>query len=291
MDFAGKSGYDESVARRLVSRPSGLKRNHGRKTMDSIPLWPEGTIPENEEIPRLTPYLLDKKEPHAAVIVCPGGGYARRAAHEGQPVAEWLNRIGIASFVLDYRVAPSKHPAPLSDAQRAIRYVRSHAEEFGIDPNRIGILGFSAGGHLASSAGTHFDSGNPNASDPIERASCRPDLMVLCYPVITFSEYRHSGSMVNLLGEDAPEELRRYMSSELQVTPDTPPAFLWHTSDDPGVPVENSLLLAAALRRNGVPFELHSYESGRHGLGLAQEHPEARTWPDLCELWLRRRGF
>jgi len=261
-----------------------------------IPLW-SGRAPyalgdEEEDRPELTPFLLDGSDgPKGCIIVCPGGGYARRAPHEGEPVAEWLNGIGISAFVLKYRVSPYKHPAPLADAQRAIRHVRHHAAEYRIDPNRIGILGFSAGGHLAATAGTHFDAGDPQAADPVERVSCRPDLMVLCYPVISFGEYRHQGSMNNLIGEDAPQHLRELLSNELQVTADTPPAFLWHTSDDPGVPVENSFLFAAALRRHRVPVELHCYESGRHGLGLAKDHPQAHTWTALCELWLRKRGF
>jgi acetyl esterase/lipase len=259
----------------------------------SIYLWPEN-VPyalgqAEEDRPRLVPYIVESNKPTAAVIVCPGGGYARRAAHEGDPAAEWLNSIGISAFVLHYRVHPYKHPAPLSDAQRAIRYVRSHAEQWNINRSQIGILGFSAGGHLASTAGTRFDNGNPEAADPIDREQCRPDLMVLCYPVISFGEYRHQGSMNNLIGADASEELQAAFSNELQVTKDTPPTFLWHTSDDASVPVENSLLFAAALSKYNIPFELHSYESGRHGLGLAAEHPQAYTWTNLCELWLKKR--
>lgn len=262
----------------------------------SIPLWPPHQIPysmdNDHEVPRMIPYLIDQQEGlSGAIIVLPGGGYSRLADHEGEPVAQWLNSIGISAFVLKYRVQPYKHPAPLTDAQRAIRYVRAHAEQYAIDPNRIGILGFSAGGHLASTAGTHYDNGHPESDDLMERMSSRPDLMILCYPVITFTEYRHHGSMKNLIGEDASESLKHHLSNELQVTPDTPPTFLWHTSDDSGVPVENSLLFASALSKHKVPFELHSYESGRHGLGLAKDHPEAHTWSHLCELWLRRQGF
>ncbi|MCC2683765.1 MAG: esterase/lipase-like protein [Paenibacillaceae bacterium] len=249
-------------------------------------LWPEGAPyalgNEDEDRPDLTPFVLSGVAGPTACIIVP---------HEGNPVAEWLNSIGISAFVLKYRVAPNRHPSPLTDAQRAIRYVRSHAEELGIDPGRIGILGFSAGGHLAASAGTHYDAGNPDAADPIDRVSCRPDLMVLCYPVISFYEFRHQGSLNNLLGKDAPEELIRLMSNELQVTEDTPPAFLWHTTDDAGVPVENSLLFAAAMRKHRIPCELHSFETGRHGLGLAAEHPQAFAWTGLCERWLRLRGF
>ncbi|WP_281889477.1 alpha/beta hydrolase [Paenibacillus sp. YYML68] len=267
--------------------------------MEAIELWP-GAMPGaqegvDEECPRLTPYLLDTiaaKGPRPAVIVCPGGGYARCAQHEGEPIAQWLNRIGISAFVLDYRVAPSKHPAPLSDAQRAVRIVRANAEAWGIDPSRIGILGFSAGGHVAGSTGVFFDEGAPEAEDPIERCSSRPDVTILCYPVITLTEpFGHQGSRRHLLGEESSEEQAHSMSLERHVRPDTPPVFLWYTSDDEVVPVENALLYAAALRRERVPFELHSYESGRHGLGLAEEHPYAAPWTEACERWLRIRGF
>lgn len=258
-------------------------------------LWPEGAPGAKgtglEDRPRLTPYLVEGGTPRGVVIVCPGGGYGGRAAHEGKPIAEWLNGIGISAFVLDYRVAPYRHPVPLGDAKRTIRHVRHHAATFGIDPARIGILGFSAGGHLASSAAVHFDEGDAEAADPVERVSSRPNAAILCYPVITFGEYRHNGSRVNLLGEDAPQELVELMSSERQVTANTPPTFIWHTSDDAAVPVENALLMAAALSKHKVPFELHSYESGRHGLGLAEDQPETHTWTRLCELWLRKQGW
>ncbi|MUT68537.1 alpha/beta hydrolase [Paenibacillus sp. NEAU-GSW1] len=259
--------------------------------MNKFPIWPEGTVSDQGEIPALTPYLLQSDKPLAAVIVFPGGGYEYRADHEGHPVAEWLNDIGLHAFVLDYRVAPNRHPIPLNDAKRAIRTVRSRAAEFGIDPSRVGILGFSAGGHLASTAGTHYDAGDTANVDPIERESSRPDLMVLCYPVISLGEYRHHGSLVNLLGEDAPQELRDSLSSELQVTADTPPTFLWHTANDEAVPVQNSLMFSQALSAYGVPFELHVYEQGKHGLGLAYDHPEAHTWTLNCGNWLNRRGF
>lgn len=260
-----------------------------------VELWPEGAPyaagNEREDRPALMAYLVERKEPSAALIICPGGSYAKRAPHEGEPVAEWLNSLGISAFVLDYRVAPYKHPAPLADAQRAIRLVRSRAAEWGIDPARVGILGFSAGGHLAAAAGTLYDSGKPDAQDPADRESSRPDLLVLCYPVISFGEYGHQGSVENLLGHNPAEKDVTQLSAERQVNSDTPPAFLWHTSDDPAVPVENSLLFASALSRHKIPFELHSYMSGRHGLGLAETHPEARTWPNLCGLWLKRMGF
>ncbi|HEV7216274.1 MAG TPA: alpha/beta hydrolase [Chloroflexota bacterium] len=263
-------------------------------TMDTsapFPLWPDQPVSPDDVAPRLTPYLLGGPEPTGAVIVCPGGGYARRAPHEGAPVAAWLNSLGIAAFVLDYRVAPHRHPLPLGDAQRAIRTVRQRAQDWAIRPDRIGILGFSAGGHVAASAGTHYDSGNPQAVDPIERLSCRPDALALCYAVLTFGEFRHEGSMVNLLGPEPPEDLRRLLSNELQVSRDTPPTFLWHTGDDAGVPVENSLLFAGALRRHGVPFALHIFPHGRHGLGLASDDPVVGAWPALCGRWLLAGDF
>lgn len=261
-----------------------------------IELWPEGAPyaqgKDKEDCPAITPYLVEQGvSPGPAVIVLPGGGYGFRADHEGEPVARWLNTLGITAFVLDYRVSPYRHPAPLEDAQRALRYVRSRAVEWKIDPARLGILGFSAGGHLASSAGTHYDAGHADSPDPVERESSRPDFMVLCYPVISLGEYRHDGSRVNLLGSEPSEVDVALLSNELQVTPDTPPAFLWHTSDDQAVPVENALLFAGALSRNKVPFELHTFQSGPHGLGLALEHPEAQTWTKLCARWLKRNGF
>jgi acetyl esterase/lipase len=228
------------------------------------------------------------EEPLPAVIVLPGGGYITRAPYEGEPIARWLNTLGVSAFVVDYRVAPYKHPANLWDVQRAIRYVRHRATEWNVDPNRLGILGFSAGGHLASAAGTHFDAGNPEAADPVDRLSSRPDFMVLCYALISMCEFGHTGSLRNLLGDNPSEEMVRLLSNELQVTSDTPPAFIWHTTDDKSVPVEHALMFASSLSRNKVPFELHSYMTGIHGLGLAQDHPEACTWTDLCARWLRR---
>ncbi len=260
-----------------------------------INLW-EDEIPGfdpsiEQEKPNLTPFLLDKQQPHGAVIVCPGGGYWGKADYEGTPIARWLNSIGIAAFVLDYRVTPYRHPNPLLDAQRAIRLVRWHAKEWQLKPNRIGILGFSAGGHLASTAGTHFDDGDSQAIDPIDRVSCWPDALVLCYPVITFGEFRHDGSMVALLGENPSEELRHMLSNETQVTVHTPPAFLWHTANDEAVPVENSLLFASAMSRNKVPFALHVFPDGPHGLALAEGNPVVSAWTGLCAAWLKGLGF
>jgi acetyl esterase/lipase len=260
-------------------------------------LWPggapgaQGNTPE--DIPTLTPYLPPKeKATGAAVVICPGGGYQHLADHEGRPVAEWLNTLGVAAFVLKYRLGPRyQHPAMLQDAARALRTVRARASEWGVDPKRIGILGFSAGGHLASTLGTHFDAGNASASDPIERVSSRPDLLILIYPVITMRELTHAGSKRNLLGAQPTPELVALLSNEEHVTKETPPTFLVHTANDPAVPVENSMMFASALRRAGVPFELHVYERGPHGFGLGGNDPVLSTWPARCADWLRLQGF
>jgi acetyl esterase/lipase len=262
-----------------------------------IILWPAGAPGavgnEPTDIPTLTPYLPPKeKATGAAVIVCPGGGYQHLADHEGRPVAEWLNSIGVTAFVLKYRLGPTyHHPAQLQDAARALRTVRARAKEWGIDPQRIGILGFSAGGHLAATAGTHFAAGKLDASDPIERVSSRPDLLVLVYPVITMKDSTHGGSKLNLLGKDPPAELVVLLSNEEQVTKETPPTFLVHTMTDAAVPVENSMMFAAALRRAGVPFEFHLYERGPHGFGLGEKDAILASWPARCADWLRVHGF
>ncbi len=262
---------------------------------DPVPIWPEGA-PEligaaPEDVPMLTPYLPGSPSPTSAIVICPGGGYQRRADHEGEPVARWLNTLGVAAFVVDYRVAPHRHPIPLIDAQRAIRTVRANAAGWNVDPDRVGILGFSAGGHLAATAATQWDFGDASAGDQVARQGCRPDLAILCYPVISFLHASHVGSMTNLLGETPTLTERRAQSAELNVTPETPPAFLWHTADDDAVDVENSLVFASALRRHGVPFALHVFLSGAHGLGLADSHAEAGAWTDLCSGFLRRSGF
>jgi acetyl esterase/lipase len=186
-----------------------------------------------------------------------------------------------------------RHPAMLQDAARAVRLVRTRAADWKIDPKRVGIMGSSAGGHLASTLLTHFDLGNTNAADPVERQSSRPDIGILCYPVITLGEYTHRGSKTNLLGKDPPPELVRLLSNELQVTTNTPPCFLWCTYEDKTVPMENSLLFAGALRKNQVPFDLHIYQKGRHGLGLSDKSPFANPhpWAGDCLFWLKQQGF
>ena len=272
----------------------------GAASAAPIPLWPEGAPgaqgKEPGDIPTITVYpaqIPPRGPKTAAIVVCPGGGYGGLAAHEAEPIAQWLNSIGVTGVVLRYRLGPKyHHPVELQDAQRAIRTVRARASEWNVDPQRVGILGFSAGGHLAATASTQFDAGDPNAKDPVDRQSSRPDASVLVYPVITFTDpHTHAGSRRNLLGDNPPQELVDAMSAEKRVTKDTPPAFIFHTADDQAVPVENALLYAEALRKNGVPFELHVYEHGRHGVGLAKDDPVLGTWPARCADWLRGKGF
>ncbi|WP_052423755.1 alpha/beta hydrolase [Nonomuraea candida] len=228
-----------------------------------------------------------------AVLVFPGGAYHHLAEHEGAPVARWLNSLGVAAFVVRYRVAPHRHPLPLLDAARAVRWVRHHAAAHGVDPGRVGVLGFSAGGHLAGLLAT--ETGPMQAEGPhdaIDAADARPGLAVLCYPVTTLTGPRsHRGSAANLLGADAPEPVRAALSLPGRVGPSTPPMFLWHTADDESVPVENTLLLSQALARNGVPQEVHVYPSGRHGLGLAGDDPVTGDWTLRCAAFLRGRGW
>ncbi len=262
-------------------------------------LWPEGApgalADEEADIPTLTPYLAPPdKATGAAIIICPGGGYHHLAAAHGQPVAEWLNSIGVAGFVLKYRHLRYKHPAPWQDAARAIRTVRARAAEWKIDPKRIGIMGFSAGGHLASMTGTHFDSGRPDASDRIERVRCRPDLMILSVSVITMRPpHAHAGSVRNLLGDSPKPEFIAFCSTDEQVTEKTPPTFIVDTWSDRGVPVENSLRFAAALRKAGVPCEMHIYEQGPHNFLVAKGETRRvlDTWQSHCADWLRMHGF
>ncbi len=272
------------------------------QSAEPFPLWPDGATPgaqgsTTNDIPDLTPYLPAKESASgAALVICPGGGYAHLARHEGHDYAEFLRGRGIACFVLRYRLGSHgyRHPVMLGDAARAIRLVRHRAAEFGVDPDRVGIMGSSAGGHLASSLLTHFDAGKADATDPVERLGSRPTLGVLCYPVISLGEFTHRGSRDNLLGPNPPPGLVDFLSGEKQVTKDTPPAFLWHTWEDTAVPVENVLQYAAAMRRAGVKFDLHVYQQGRHGIGLqskppAFEHPH--PWAAELVAWLKVQGF
>ncbi|MCC7085681.1 MAG: alpha/beta hydrolase [Pirellulales bacterium] len=262
-------------------------------------LWPAGAPgakgDTDNDKPKLQIYVPEKQTSHAGIVICPGGGYGHLAmGHEGTQVAQWLNSLGIAAFVLDYRHQGRGygHPAPLDDAQRAIRTVRSRANEFGIDPKKVGIMGFSAGGHLASTAGTHFDAGNLNAKDAIDRVSCRPDFMILCYPAVTLTDpYTHAGSRKNLLGDKPDPELVKSLSNETQVTSETPQTFLFHTNGDEVVVPENSVLFYLALRKAKVPAELHIYQDGGHGSGLAVSDPILTTWKERLRDWLKSRSL
>ncbi|MBQ8973580.1 MAG: alpha/beta hydrolase [Clostridia bacterium] len=252
------------------------------------PLWageaPYAAESPSPRMPALTEYACPGSR--GAVIICPGGGYEIKADHEGAPVAQMLNEAGISAYVLDYHVYPCAMQAPLSDALRAIRLVRHMGYEL------VGILGFSAGGHLACSASTLYDWLKPERGDEIDALCARPDALIACYPVVTMGRYTHIGSRDRLLGALAQDEsTQRRFSAELNVTPNTPPAFLWHTASDDGVPVQNTLQLAAAYAQNGVPFALHVFPQGPHGLGLAPEYPDIARWAELCQDWLRRLGF
>ncbi|WP_425614941.1 alpha/beta hydrolase [Anatilimnocola sp. NA78] len=261
-------------------------------------LWPNGAPgangTEDKDKPKLIIWSPEKeKNCSTAIVVCPGGGYGGLAMdHEGKQIGEWLNSNGITALICDYRHRGKGygHPAPLQDVQRAIRTARSRAKDLGIEPNKIGVLGFSAGGHLASTAVTHFDNGDDKSEDPIARVSCRPDFGVLCYAVIAFDQpFTHKGSQKNLLGADAPADLVSSLSNEKQVTPQTPPCFLWHTYEDTGVPPQNSIVFYSAMLANKVPGELHVYEKGRHGVGLGKSIPGTGDWSEACLRWLKGR--
>ncbi len=265
----------------------------------TILLWPNGAPgaqgDDDPDKPSLTIYLpAGVNATKTGVVVAPGGGYQHLSmTREGSDVAAWLNARGVAAFVLKYRLGPKYHyPAEPDDAQRAIRYVRANAAGFGVAEDHIGMWGFSAGGHLTATAGTHFDSGKPAATDAVEQKPSRPDFLVLAYPVITFQEpYLHRGSMKYLLGDSPDPALARSLSAELQVTANTPPTFLFATTDDHTVPVVNSVMFYSALVKAGVPVEMHLFQHGVHGSGLAPANPELSIWPDLLAKWMRQRGY
>ncbi len=269
----------------------------------AIPLWPDGAPgalgTKTNDIPTLTPYLPDATNATgAAMVICPGGSYQHLSPREGNDYALWLNQHGITCFVLKYRLGADgyRHPAELQDAARAVRTVRARADEFKIDPKRIGIMGSSAGGHVASMLLTHFDSGDTNSADVIERQSSRPDIGILCYPVITMGEFAHPGSKNFLLGRNPSPELVQETSSELHVTTNTPPCFIWCTSEDRTVPPENTLMFAGALRKNHVPFDLHIYQKGGHGMGLGMgirtpPFVNLHPWTADCLFWLKAQGW
>ncbi len=283
----------------LTIAASSSAQNRSSKEPVPRPLYagaaPGAVGTEEKDIPEITVYPApDGSSTRTAVVVFPGGGYVGLAmGHEGKDIAAWLNARGVTAFVLKYRLAPRyHHPAMLQDAQRAIRSARSMNAALGFEKNRVGIWGFSAGGHLASTASTHFDAGNAGASDPIEHESSRPDFAVLCYPVVSFDDaIAHAGSKRNLLGPNPDPSLVENLSNEKQVTAQTPPTFLFHTGDDPGVPVENSVRYYLALRKHRVPAELHVYEHGPHGVGLAPFDPILSSWPLRLEDWMRFHGW
>jgi acetyl esterase/lipase len=263
-----------------------------------IPLWsaaaPGALGTAAEDIPQITPYLADRVDARrSAVVICPGGGYRNLSMEkEGSKVAEFLNGLGVTAFVLRYRLGPRyRHPVPLGDARRALRYVRAHAAEFGIATDRLGLMGFSAGGHLTATVATHIDRGDLHAADAVDRESARPDFAILAYPVITLAEsWLHRGSRNMLLAPDQQHpDILDDLSNERRVTAETPPTFLFHTDADTGVPAENSVAFYLALRKAKVPAELHIYEPGPHGVGLGGTDPALVTWPDRLAGWLRTR--
>ncbi|MBQ7573441.1 MAG: alpha/beta hydrolase [Clostridia bacterium] len=249
-------------------------------------LW-GNEIPYNTDeltfVPSITPY---QAQSDGCVVVFAGGGYGMKAEHEGPVMCEWLQSIGITCFNVDYRVSPYKHPAEVSDAQRAVRWVRYNAQKYGVNPDKIAVMGFSAGGHLAGSVSVHYDKEFYTPTDEIDNVSARPDASILCYSVIDMLEFRHDGSRQNLLGPTPMQSEKEFMSLYKQVTPDTPTAFLWHTSTDQAVPVENSLLYANALSACNIPFEMHIYPLGHHGLGLAPELEHVAQWSKSLKNWL-----
>ena len=261
------------------------------------PLWPEGAPQAmgdaDADKPGFWVYPAGENANGAAIVICPGGGYAIHATdHEGVQPAKYFNSIGVTAFVLRYRLSPYRHPVPLMDAQRALRFVRAHADEFKIDQHRVGIMGFSAGGHLTSTSVTHFDGGDVIAADAIDRESSRPDFGILGYPVVSLTaDFAHRGSGNNLLGKEPTDEQLKSLSNELNVTADTPPLFLFHTSEDTGVAAENSVSMYLACRKAGVPAELHVYQQGPHGVGLANEHPALSQWITTAGTWLRQNGL
>ena len=266
---------------------------------EPISLWPDGAPgaagEESKDRPIMFKWEVQSATPRPAVLICPGGGYGGLAmGHEGDEIARWFTGLGVHAFVLDYRHAGKGYgfPAPIVDARRAMRMIRANADKYNVISDRIGVIGFSAGGHLASTLGTHFTSGKADAEDPIEKASCRPDFMILCYPVIAMNEpHTHKGSQRNLLGDNPDPEMLDKMSTYKHIKKNTPPTFLFHTTADKAVPPQNSIQFYTALVAAGVPAELHVYEKGRHGLGLAQAERSVNSWPSRLASWMRGRGI
>jgi acetyl esterase/lipase len=248
----------------------------------------------DDDKPTITAYIPASNPTKTAVVIAPGGGYTHLSmVKEGSDVATWLNARGVAAFVLKYRLGVKYHnPIELGDAKRAIRTVRADAAKYGVAPDHIGMWGFSAGGHLTASAGTMFDAGNSAATDPIEQQSSRPDFLILSYPVITMEDpYVHKGSRTFLLGDTPAQADMDAMSAELRVTAQTPPTFLFTTTDDRTVPVLNSVMFYSALVKAGVPAEMHIFQHGAHGSGLAPANPQLQPWTDLLIKWMRERGY
>jgi acetyl esterase/lipase len=248
----------------------------------------------SKEIPSITPYLIPTEQPNSVVLIAPGGGYMGRANHEGKDIALWLNSLGISAFVLNYRHAPFRHPIPFLDGQRAIRLIRYYHKEFNINPNKLAMLGFSAGGHLTSTISTlkkrawFFDN---YFSDKIDAVDDTPNASILCYPVISLVNMPHEGSRYNLLGKKPDPNLMNMLSTESQIGPHTPPTFIWTTKTDGSVSYLNSSMYADALKRVGIDFEFHLFPEGRHGLGLAEGHLDVSQWTKLCSEWLKKQCF
>jgi acetyl esterase/lipase len=267
---------------------------------ESMRLWsgqaPDALGDADKDIPTLTPYWpAPEQASGAAFLVCPGGGYRNLAAHEGEPFARWLTSQGIAAFVLKYRLTTNGYhvTSALKDAARAMRTVRSHAGEWGIDPKRIGMIGSSAGGHLTATLITQFDAGKPDDADPIERVSSRPDVAVLCYGFILFDVPKPEREE-QFLGPNATPEQKKLLSPRLNVRTDTPTTFIWQTVEDDKVIVDNAFAFAAALREKGVPFDLHLYQKGKHGIGLGDKNldpAKMHPWTKDCAFWLKEQGF
>lgn len=268
-----------------------------------IDIWGKGNYQSEGEDgfkPTLDTYILAGEKKRAAVLICPGGGYGFTSEREAEPIAMKFNAAGYHAFVLYYSVEPTKHPQPLLDVSRAMCIIRENAEKWKVDGDRVAVCGFSAGGHLAASLGVHYDKDYLFNTSLIKKGMNKPNALILSYPVITSGEFAHKGSFDNLVGEEAEEELLQHMSLELQVNKNVPPTFIWHTFEDTVVPVENTLLFAVALRKNNIPFELHVYPKGPHGLSLATDEtgddnissmPHVATWMELCIQWLGILAF
>jgi acetyl esterase/lipase len=286
-----QAGVNRQASSEAVQQTVAAARNAPATML----LWPSGAPgalgDADEDKPSLTAYFPAANPARTAVVIAPGGGYYHLSTV--QDVADWLNARGVAAFVLKYRLGMKYHsPVEMEDAQRAIRLVRAHAAEYGVAPDHIGMWGFSAGGHLAATAGTNFDAGNTSAADAVERVSCRPDFLVLAYPVITMeTPYVHAGSKRYLLGDAPTQAELDAMSAEMHVSAQTPPTFLYATTDDQSVPVNNSVMFYLALVRAGVPAEMHIFQHGAHGSGLGVGNPQLSVWPDLLIKWMREHGY